>query len=130
MIFPIRSKSKLTEKLYQKYDIHIENFVKIKYHVEIHVYVYSTEKCWIFTFRWVSQMIFEKGWLSINIETEKSRGICTADQLASKFPISHYYKILGVKADTKPEEIKKAYFDKSKRYHPDLYPDDKGKLPP
>ena len=75
-------------------------------------------------------MIFEKGWLSINIKTEKSRGICTADQLASKFPISHYYKILGVKADTKPEEIKKAYFDKSKRYHPDLYPDDKGKLPP
>ena len=70
-----------------------------------------------------------QGWLSINIETEKSRGICTADQLASKFPISHYYKILGVKADTKPEEIKKAYFDKSKRYHPDLYPDDKGKLP-
>ena len=49
--------------------------------------------------------------------------------MASKFPISHYYRILGVKADTKPEDIKKAYFDKSKRYHPDLYPDDKGKLP-
>ena len=64
------------------------------------------------------------------MKLKKSRGICTADQLASKFPISHYYKILGVKADTKPEEIKKAYFDKSKRYHPDLYPDDKGKLPP
>ena len=45
MIFPIRSKSKLTEKLYKKYDIHIENFVKIIYHVEINVYVYSTEKC-------------------------------------------------------------------------------------
>ena len=63
------------------------------------------------------------------MKLKKSRGICTADQLASKFPISHYYRILGVKADTKPEDIKKAYFDKSKRNHPDLYPDDKGKLP-
>ena len=62
------------------------------------------------------------------MKLKKSRGICTADQLASKFPISHYYRILGVKADTKPEDIKKAYFDKSKRHHPDLYPDDKGKL--
>ena len=62
------------------------------------------------------------------MKLKKSRGICTADQLASKFPISHYYRILGVKADTKPEDIKKAYFDKSKRNHPDLYPDDKGKL--
>jgi len=61
------------------------------------------------------------------LKLKKSRGICTANQLASKFPISHYYRILGVKAETKPEDIKKAYFDKSKRYHPDLYPDDKVK---
>ena len=33
MIFPIRSKSKLTENLYQKYNNHFENFVYIIYYI-------------------------------------------------------------------------------------------------
>lgn len=36
-----------------------------------------------------------------------------------------YYKILGVRYDSSEDEIKKAYRDLSKKYHPDLNPDNK-----
>ena len=36
-----------------------------------------------------------------------------------------YYKILGVNKDSTDKEIKKAYRNLSKQYHPDLNPDDK-----
>ncbi len=35
------------------------------------------------------------------------------------------YKVLGVSPDASDEEVKKAYRDLTKKYHPDLHPDDK-----
>src|ERR1700694_3546306 len=37
-----------------------------------------------------------------------------------------FYKILGVKRDAKPEEIKKAYRRLARKYHPAVNPGDKG----
>src|SRR6478736_1087243 len=37
-----------------------------------------------------------------------------------------FYKILGVKRDAKPEEIRKAYKRLARKYHPDVNPGDKG----
>ncbi|HYO62676.1 MAG TPA: molecular chaperone DnaJ [Pyrinomonadaceae bacterium] len=36
-----------------------------------------------------------------------------------------FYKVLGVKRDAKPEEIKKAYRRMARKYHPDVNPGDK-----
>ena len=35
------------------------------------------------------------------------------------------YKVLGVSPDASDEEVKKAYRDLTKKYHPDLHPGDK-----
>src|ERR1044072_4948969 len=36
-----------------------------------------------------------------------------------------FYKVLGVKKDAKPDEIKKAYRRLARKYHPDVNPGDK-----
>jgi curved DNA-binding protein CbpA len=33
--------------------------------------------------------------------------------------LEHHYKILGIKRSAAPEEVKKAYFEMAKKYHPD-----------
>jgi molecular chaperone DnaJ len=39
--------------------------------------------------------------------------------------MNQYYQVLGLKSDASDEEIKKAYRKMSKKYHPDLNPNDK-----
>src|SRR5215210_8161575 len=36
-----------------------------------------------------------------------------------------YYKVLGIKRDAKPDEIKKAYRRLARKHHPDVNPGDK-----
>lgn len=43
------------------------------------------------------------------------------DDLYSKLPTIDHYHILGIKQDSTPEEIKKAYFIKTKEFHPDRH---------
>ena len=80
------------------------------------------------------------------------RPLCTNSMLLNQQPIKHYFDILGevatcnildmviiiimrvnannydlgVKQNSAPDEIKRAYFDQSKLNHPDLHPGDKG----
>ena len=35
-----------------------------------------------------------------------------------------YYKILGVKKDIPQKDIRRAYVNRAKQFHPDLHPDD------
>lgn len=38
----------------------------------------------------------------------------------------NYYKVLGISPTAATEEIRRAYLELAKKYHPDLHPDDKG----
>uniref|UniRef100_A0A0N4ZUL1 J domain-containing protein n=1 Tax=Parastrongyloides trichosuri TaxID=131310 RepID=A0A0N4ZUL1_PARTI len=42
----------------------------------------------------------------------------------TSFALQNHYETLGVKKDAKPKEIKKAFYDLSKKYHPDMNPGD------
>ena len=35
-------------------------------------------------------------------------------------PVKEYHKILGIERDASPEEIKQAYRNKAKKFHPDI----------
>lgn len=48
------------------------------------------------------------------------RSISTSSSLAQK----DYYKILGITKNSSPKEIKKAYYQLAKKYHPDTNKDD------
>ena len=38
----------------------------------------------------------------------------------------NYYKLLNISTNASEKEIKKAYRNLAKKYHPDMYPGDKG----
>ena len=43
-----------------------------------------------------------------------------AFEFATQKPMSYYYKVLGIKPGYKPDELKSAYLELVKKYHPDL----------
>jgi len=47
--------------------------------------------------------------------------IANIEDLSRKISDMNYYQILDVPQDAKPDDIKKAYFNLARKYHPDIY---------
>ena len=56
-----------------------------------------------------------------------SRNFVTSTKLSAPTQLGYHRQVLGVEKSASPEQIKNAFYEMSKKNHPDLFPGDKVK---